>query len=92
MTIEELIKKLETFMSDDFCKLYCPLNRSFYFVRDIELEYHEYHTTMSLILSTTPEISYKDVILALRYLCRRSTTNAHKSIIFTHNDRLFVPL
>jgi hypothetical protein len=89
MTIEELIKKLETFMSDDFCKLYCPLNRSFYFVRDIELEYHN---TMSLILSTTPEISYKDVILALRYLCREDITNAHTSIIFTHNDQLFVPL
>jgi hypothetical protein len=101
MTIEELIKKLETFPPEDRLRFYCPKNKTYYYVYGFtevdKIIFILLLPTITNIFGSKNYISWKQRIpycIAIDYLKNVTLTNVDPdpNIIFIYENQLFVPL
>lgn len=78
MKLAELIEKLKTFPQNDFCKFYCPVDKSFHYAHSFRVEYE----IIIIDLSNKEALSYFSIIECLQYILNLNRFNIHKPIIF----------
>jgi hypothetical protein len=86
MTIEELIKKLETFPPEDRLRFYCPKNKTYYYVYGLT----EVDKIIFILLLPTQGIPYCTAIKRLK--CILTNVDQDPNIIFIYENQFFAPL